>query len=879
MSANLSEGVGRLRGVSVLTAAVVVLASAGTASVLGSPASAQSPTVGATAGQTFTVTSTSCTGPGSLGQAVSDANANPGTDTIQFDKGLIVKVRACPTPGKTGDKYFLATVTDSVVFDGNGATLQGDQWWGWGGGTSATCPDPKNIIKKTPGFLNVAADQQVMVSGLSLDKMEAIARVQQGAGLTMTDVKASNIRPITTCKTPAISAASADVTLTANTWSVVQGWAGTSSDVPTAGAIAGTGHLVVDRSLLTKVGNGGTVLWTGGRFDLVSTIGTEVEGMTTVKTATNIVNSLWVPTATTGTPLHQDRLANLSLSASDKWNIQASTILFSSVACSSSNCTPGPDLGWLTTKSNGKTFDGPIGLKQSAVGALTPASQSSPNPTWLTGNFTADQDTWLQGDLGINDAGLKALTGQPALLTGRPALPVYPDDPQSVQEWATPLLGTNATPGLLIDEIPNADCGQANELINPIDGSCIAKDVFGNPRVDNNGKRNIGAVQNSFAPLLSVTDTKKTSITVAWTQPLDPPSGPVTGYTLSYRPVGASSWTTVNVSGATTLTKQVGGLTPDTEYEFKVVGVNASGDGPPSNVVSATTLPDPHLSYPDGVGQKGKKISPLVPHVQDVAVPRSFSLIKGSLPPGLKLDSDTGAITGTPTKAGSFGFTVLVTGANNSAASTKVTIKVQAGPLSPALSYPKGKGEQGERLVPLVPHTSGLSGAVRYRLVSGSLPSGVRLNASTGRITGKPAEHGSFRAKIKVTGNSGSATSPVTLKIRKSPTPTTQLKVTARRQNKSLPVGSATKVVTRVRSDGRVVVRTACEVNGVRVGKYCRTTVTKKHAVTVTPACNDKVTYTVRITAKSKGQARSAWTRTWNVAKKPFTPCRSGGTG
>ena len=107
---------------------------------------------------------------------------------------------------------------------------------------------------------------------------------------------------------------------------------------------------------------------------------------------------------------------------------------------------------------------------------------------------------------------------------------------------------------------------------------------------------------------------------------------------------------------------------------------------------SATTLPDPHLSYPDGAGQKGKKISPLVPHVLDVAEPRSFAVTKGELPPGLALDTSTGQISGTPTKSGKWVFTVLVAGSNGSVTDTQVTITVQDGPLSPALELP---GRQG----------------------------------------------------------------------------------------------------------------------------------------------------------------------------------------
>src|SRR5438270_5495227 len=63
------------------------------------------------AGQTFTVTNTNDSGAGSLRQAILDANANPGTDTIAFNiSGSGIHTI---TPAS-----LLPTITDSVIIDG-----------------------------------------------------------------------------------------------------------------------------------------------------------------------------------------------------------------------------------------------------------------------------------------------------------------------------------------------------------------------------------------------------------------------------------------------------------------------------------------------------------------------------------------------------------------------------------------------------------------------------------------------------------------------------------------------------------------------------------------------------------------------------------------
>ncbi len=152
------------------------------------------------------------------------------------------------------------------------------------------------------------------------------------------------------------------------------------------------------------------------------------------------------------------------------------------------------------------------------------------------------------------------------------------------------MLGVTATPGVLLDAVPDAQCGGANQLLSPIDGSCITTDVFGNPRIDaGNSKRDIGAVQTAQSPFLAVTSSTA-DIGLGWNRPPDPISGPVTGYRVSYVPVAGGSPQSIDVAGPDTTSTTITGLTLGTRYRFTVAAVNIAGAGTPSNEVQATPL-------------------------------------------------------------------------------------------------------------------------------------------------------------------------------------------------------------------------------------------------------------------------------------------------
>ncbi|WP_439106211.1 fibronectin type III domain-containing protein [Congregibacter sp.] len=158
-------------------------------------------------------------------------------------------------------------------------------------------------------------------------------------------------------------------------------------------------------------------------------------------------------------------------------------------------------------------------------------------------------------------------------------------------------------PGVLIDIITDATPGGTNELMSPIDGSTLTVDALGNPRVDGNGTRTIGAVQLTLAPMAAVGSALTSGATVQWTRPKDPSAAkPITGYGVIVEPTdGSTPAIRIDISGPDTSSTVLTGLIPGTEYRVRVVGVNIDGDGPPSNTVVFATSSQPSAAPPTPV--------------------------------------------------------------------------------------------------------------------------------------------------------------------------------------------------------------------------------------------------------------------------------------
>ena len=116
--------------------------------------------------------------------------------------------------------------------------------------------------------------------------------------------------------------------------------------------------------------------------------------------------------------------------------------------------------------------------------------------------------------------------------------------------------------------------------------------------------------------------------------------------------------------------------------------------------------------------------------------PYIYSITSGSLPAGLTLDPNSGAIQGTPQAAGTYPFTAQVMDSSGSTANTATSscgIAITTPPASPTLACSAATGLVNTPYSSNLVATNGTP-PYTFSIASGSLPTGLFLNSSTGAI-------------------------------------------------------------------------------------------------------------------------------------------------
>ena len=142
--------------------------------------------------------------------------------------------------------------------------------------------------------------------------------------------------------------------------------------------------------------------------------------------------------------------------------------------------------------------------------------------------------------------------------------------------------------------------------------------------------------------------------------------------------------------------------------------------------------------------------------------PYEVSVMKGSLPAGLTVDSD-GIISGTPTQE-DLDLYRSVTDQDGASVSKELKIKIFKAIVITTKSLKKGKVE---KKYAAALKAAGGKKPYTWSITSGSLPSGLTLDETTGKITGMPTEAGSFDLTIEVTDElGGTAEKELTLEVK-----------------------------------------------------------------------------------------------------------------
>ena len=454
---------------------------------------------------------------GSFAWAIEQANTSTGADVIAVADGLQINVdgaNASSTP------FNLATISESVTILGNNARLVGNPEFVTSGGLDITKNNPQKFINgdflTTPSFslLKIGTFNannsaiSVSISKLNTNGLNRIAQVYEKASLSYKGSTFEKSVNFTGGPTGCCFSGFAGSTISLDNVLIRDAHTFNSPiDLAFDALIsAEDATLNISNSRIERSAGGGAISLVGGAANVVSSVLFGSGGVSAAGGTLKFVNSLaYLTGPLENGGLDDDVRSNRFLAGSDGViDVIASTIL-------ADNATI---LGYLDKGFNNgvplTVLDGgSINLTSSAVLATQVAGLDQiPYDDPGAGTFSADARSWVRPTSTQSADALKTLFQQPGLLTGSPGIPVNVESSVPLVEFLLPYPegAYPAVPGVLIGVVPDAGPGGANELINPINGRPITKDVFGNPRTTN-GRRNVGAVQARVPgplPLLGV---------------------------------------------------------------------------------------------------------------------------------------------------------------------------------------------------------------------------------------------------------------------------------------------------------------------------------------------------------------------------------------
>ncbi|MDH5640712.1 MAG: Ig domain-containing protein [Nitrospira sp.] len=254
-------------------------------------------------------------------------------------------------------------------------------------------------------------------------------------------------------------------------------------------------------------------------------------------------------------------------------------------------------------------------------------------------------------------------------------------------------------------------------------------------------------------PTITTTTLPDGQVGIAYNQDVVA-SGGVSPYTWAV--ISGSLPPGLSLAGSTTATASIVG-TPTSVGTFNfTIEITDAGSGTDTQALTITVVPPPLTittsTIADGV--QGVNYNQSVVAVGGIS-PYSWSIIGGSMPPGITLATSTSlsvAVSGTPTVPGTYNFTVQIQDSISTTANMAFTVKIDPPPVS-ITTTTLPNGGQNSAYNQSITATGGAA-PYTWSLLSGTLPPGLTLDTSatglTTTLSGTPTSTGNYTFVVSV---------------------------------------------------------------------------------------------------------------------------------